>query len=97
VITGAGVTALMDTALTDTALMDTALTDTALTDTAVRTAKAGERDGKLADEKGLCLLVTATGHAVAALSLIRAAGQQSICEDPRHLYNRTYLTQGGVR
>jgi len=33
----------------------------ALTDTAVRLAKAGDSDRKLADEKGLYLLVTATG------------------------------------
>jgi len=33
----------------------------ALTDTAIRLAKAGETDRKLADEKGLYLLVTATG------------------------------------
>ncbi|MEO7505074.1 MAG: integrase arm-type DNA-binding domain-containing protein [Sphingomicrobium sp.] len=33
----------------------------ALTDTAVRLAKAGGKDRKLADEKGLYLLVTATG------------------------------------
>ncbi len=33
----------------------------ALTDTAVRLAKAGDNDRKLADEKGLYLLVTATG------------------------------------
>jgi len=33
----------------------------ALTDTAVRLAKAGDRDRKLADGKGLYLLVTATG------------------------------------
>jgi len=33
----------------------------ALTDTAIRLAKAGEADRKLADEKGLYLLVTATG------------------------------------
>ncbi len=33
----------------------------ALTDTAIRTAKAGETDRKLADEKGLYLLVTTTG------------------------------------
>lgn len=33
----------------------------ALTDTAIRTAKAGETDRKLADEKGLYLLVTASG------------------------------------
>jgi integrase len=33
----------------------------ALTDTAIRTAKSGETDRKLADEKGLYLLVTATG------------------------------------
>jgi integrase len=33
----------------------------ALTDTAIRTAKAGEADRKLADEKGLYLLVTTTG------------------------------------
>lgn len=33
----------------------------ALTDTAVRTAKAGERDRKLADEKGIYLLMTTTG------------------------------------
>lgn len=33
----------------------------ALTDTAIRTAKAGESDRKLADEKGLYLLVTASG------------------------------------
>lgn len=33
----------------------------ALTDTAIRLAKAGESDRKLADEKGLYLLVTATG------------------------------------
>lgn len=33
----------------------------ALTDTAIRLAKAGDNDRKLADEKGLYLLVTATG------------------------------------
>ena len=33
----------------------------ALTDTAVRLAKAGDIDRKLSDEKGLYLLVTATG------------------------------------
>lgn len=33
----------------------------ALTDTTIRTAKAGETDRKLADEKGLYLLVTTTG------------------------------------
>ena len=33
----------------------------ALTDTTIRTAKAGESDRKLADEKGLYLLVTTTG------------------------------------
>ena len=33
----------------------------AITDTAIRLAKAGETDRKLADEKGLYLLVTATG------------------------------------
>ena len=33
----------------------------ALTDTAIRLAKAGESDRKLADEKGLYLLVTTTG------------------------------------
>ena len=33
----------------------------ALTDTAIRLAKAGDSDRKLADEKGLYLLVTATG------------------------------------
>ena len=33
----------------------------ALTDTTIRLAKAGETDRKLADEKGLYLLVTATG------------------------------------
>ena len=35
--------------------------DMALTDTAIRTAKAGETDRKLGDEKGLYLLVTSTG------------------------------------
>ena len=33
----------------------------ALADTTIRLAKAGETDRKLADEKGLYLLVTATG------------------------------------
>ena len=33
----------------------------ALTDTTIRLAKAGETDRKLADEKGLYLLITATG------------------------------------
>ena len=33
----------------------------ALTDTTIRAAKAGETDRKLVDEKGLYLLVTATG------------------------------------
>ena len=33
----------------------------ALTDTAIRLAKAGDTDRKLADGKGLYLLVTATG------------------------------------
>lgn len=33
----------------------------ALTDTAIRQAKAGDVDRKLADDKGLYLLVTASG------------------------------------
>jgi type I restriction enzyme R subunit len=55
----------------------------ALTDTAVRLARAGEADRKLADEKGLYLLVTASGskledavaryhaNAVSALEMIQ--------------------------
>jgi hypothetical protein len=43
----------------------------ALTDTTIRAAKAGETDRKLADEKGLYLLVTAPGSKVWRLKVSR--------------------------
>ena len=47
----------------------------ALTDTAVRLAKAGSTERKLADEKGLYLLVTATGSKLWRLKY-RIAGKE---------------------
>ena len=47
----------------------------ALTDTAIRLAKAGESDRKLADEKGLSLLITANGSNLWRLKY-RVAGKE---------------------